>query len=268
LLRQREDGRAGSVIRNQESEMQESGGEVASVECFAKAFKAGGELGGRQLAGLDGDYRGLLGRCSGENGAGLVGGGPELLGDFVAGAGRGEVDGDLTAGGQLADHEVGEVRDVVGRGEYGRKQSRWHSEGGCDEKQVDGFVEGEEVATGGGIGDRDGTALGDLLGEELNNTVAGGENVAEAENGASGGEDDLLSDTLGGAHDGSRFDGLVSREQDEARTVGGGGHGECFGGEDVVSDGGEGLFFHEGNVLEGGGVEDDAGAVGGEDVLD
>jgi len=77
----------------------------------------------------------------------------------------------------------------------------------------------------------------------------------------------LLGDALGCAHDGGWLDGLVCREQDEARAVGGGCHGEGFRGEDVVGDGGEGLLFHEGHVLEGGGVEDDAGTMRGKDVF-
>ena len=268
MLRQREDGRAGSVVRNQEGEMHESGGEVASVECFAEVFKAGGELGGRQLAGLDGDQCGRVRRRAGENKLGLVSRGPELLRDLVSGAGRGEVDGDFDARGEFADHEVGQVRDVVECGEHGREQSGWLRQRGGDQEQVNGFVEGEEVAPGGGIGDRDGAALRDLLGEELDYAVAGGEDVAETKNDAAGGEDNLFGDALGCAHDGSWFDGLVSGEQDEARAVGGSGHGQGFRGEDVVGDGGEGLLFHERNVLEGGGVEDDAGTVSGKDVFD
>ena len=267
-MREREDGRAGGVVRNQGTEMEERGREVAGMECGAKVFKAGGELRVRKLAGLDGHDCWRLGRCAGEDGLGCIAGRPEELGGFVAGACRGKVDFDFLIRGKLADQEVSQVRDIVGSREHGRQKRGSPRERGGDEQQVDGLVESEEVAAGGWIGDGDGAALGDLLREELDYAIARGEDVAEAENSAAGGEDDLLGDTLGCAHDGSWFDCLVGGEQDEARAVGGGSHGQGFRGEDVVGDGGEGLFFHERNVLVGGGVEDDAGTVRGEDVFD
>ena len=50
--------------------------------------------------------------------------------------------------------------------------------------------------------------------------------------------------------------------------VGGGSGDQRFGGEDVVGDGGQGLFFEEGNVFEGGGVKDEARTVQRKDLVE
>jgi hypothetical protein len=78
----------------------------------------------------------------------------------------------------------------------------------------------------------------------------------------------LFGEALGRSHHGGRSDGFVGRNQDNAGIVRGCGGDERFGGEDVVGEGGEGLFFHEWNVLVGGGVEDKARAVEGKDLVE
>jgi len=67
---------------------------------------------------------------------------------------------------------VGQIGDVVGCGENGGEKGGVGWKCGGDDEEVYGFVEGEEVAAGSGIGDGDGTTLGNLLGEELDYAVA------------------------------------------------------------------------------------------------
>ena len=135
------------------------------------------------------------------------------------------------------------------------------------EEQVDCFWEREEIASSGGIGDRDRAATPNLAGKDFSHTIARGEHVAKAENSSAGSEDNQLGNALGCAHDGCRLNSLVRREKNEAGTNRSGGAGEDFCGEDVVGDGGERVLFHERNVLEGGGMEDEARGVDGEDVF-
>jgi len=169
--------------------MGEGGGQVAGVEGGSQIGEACGELAGGQTGGLDRDQRGKGWVRAG--GVGCVVGGPELLCFLVPGPGVGEFDGDVAAGGQLVGDEVGQVSDEVGGGKNGREQGGWLCQCGGEE-QVDGLVEGEEVAAGGGIGDGDGAAAGDLVGEDFCDAVAGGQDVAEAQDGSAGGEDDVL----------------------------------------------------------------------------
>jgi len=99
---------------------------------------------------------------------------------FVAGTGLGEFDCDFALGSKRAGHEVGEVGDEMRDGKDGRKQGRRMGMRRGGEQQIDGFSERKEVATGGGIGDGDGTTAGDLAGEYLSHAIARGEDVAEA----------------------------------------------------------------------------------------
>ena len=88
----------------------------------------------------------------------------------------------------------------MGAGQDGRKQRRGLRDGGGDEQHIDGFILGEKEAAGRGIGDGDGAAVGDLAGKGFNHAVARSEHIAEAENGSTGGQDDLLGDSFGCAH--------------------------------------------------------------------
>ena len=62
----------------------------------------------------------------------------------------------------------------------------------------------------------------DLLRENLDHAAAGSQNVAQAQNCPAGGKDNLFGDALGGAHYGSRLDGLICGEQHHASAVRGG----------------------------------------------
>ena len=169
---------------------------------------------------------------------------------------------------ERVSHESRKVGDEVRSRKLRSEKSGRSRLSGCGQKQIDGFGDGEEVAARGGIGDGERKTGGDLAGEDFGDAAAGGEDVAEAENGSTRGEDDLFGDALGRAHHGGGRDGLVGGKQDDAGAVREGRCDERFGGEDVVGDGGQGLLFDEGNVLEGSGVEDEARAVKREDLVE
>ena len=139
---------------------------------------------------------------------------------------------------------------------------------GGDEQGIYGFVESQEVAASGGVGDGHGFARGDLLCECLGDAVAGGQDVSEPQDDASGSQDDELRDALGGAHHRGGFDCLVGGEQDDARTISGRrpGDGQCA--EDVVGNGREGLTLQQRDVFEGRRVEDETGSMRGEDFIE
>jgi hypothetical protein len=83
--------------------------------------------------------------------------------------------------------------------------------------------------------------------------------------GGGGGEQDEFGDALGGAHDAVGVDCLVGGDVDELLgAVGDGGVDEGEGAEGVGLDGSEGVLLHEGDVLEGRGMEDDLGLMLGE----
>ncbi len=117
------------------------------------------------------------------------------------------------------------------------------------------------------MGDGDGAAVLDLALEERDDASGGTENISEAD-GAHAGcgcvevREDFFGDALGGAHDATRVGGFVGGDHGElAGVVFRGGGGESPGAEDVVADYGDGILFHEGDVFEGGGVEDLSGAI-------
>ncbi len=194
--------------------------------------------------------------------------GPELFGFLVAGAEVGELDSRDAARRKSAGHEACQVGDEVRLGKLRHEEGRCLRLTGSGEEEFDGFGDGEEIAASGGIGDGERKACGDLAGEEFCGASAGGENVAEAEDGAAVCEDNLFCDAFGSAHHGGGFDGLVGRDKDSAGMLSGGRCEERFGGEDVVSDGGQRLFFNERDVLVGGGVKYEARAVEREDLVE
>lgn len=124
------------------------------------------------------------------------------------------------------------------------------------------------------MGDGEGEAAGDLVEEKRENAAVRAQDIAEADDGPTGGagfaegEDGEFGEALGGSHEGVRRDGLVGGDEDEAvGVVVGGGLGEAVRAEGVVDEGGEGVPLHEGDVLEGGGVKDELGAVVVEEVV-
>ena len=117
------------------------------------------------------------------------------------------------------------------------------------------------------IGDRERATARDLLREYLPHAAARAENVAQAQHRSAGAQDDLFGDPLRRAHHRGRLDGLISREQNDACTVLRGDSGDGRGAEDVVRDGGQGLFFEQRDMLVRRGVEDETWIVYIEYVL-
>ena len=153
------------------------------------------------------------------------------------------------------------------------------------------------------MGDRDGAALLDLLFENGDDRAVGAQDIAEAHGHKLGlrllkglcrdgvvgrgmgkqrrnlvrlslfdlfvkGLDDHLAEALAGAHDVGGVDGLVGGNEDKAlAAVEHGGIGRAVGAEGVVLNGLTGAVLHEWDMLVGGGVVDQLGAVGAEDLV-
>jgi len=72
----------------------------------------------------------------------------------------------------------------------------------------------------------------------------------------------LFSHPFGGTHDAAGVGGFVGGDHRELTSaISCGGRCERPGAEDVVSDCGNGILFHQRDVLEGSGVEDLCGAI-------
>ena len=145
-----------------------------------------------------------------------------------------------------------------------------------------GFGDGHEVADDVGVGDGDGAAVGDLFAEARDDAAVAAQDVAEAGGGvacvavaaAAGvqfgveGLDVHFGGALGGAHDVGGVDGFVGADHDELPdVVFEGEFGDVDGAADVGDDAFAGVFFDEGDVFVGGGVEDDVWVVLGDDVF-
>ena len=167
----------------------------------------------------------------------------------------------------------------------------------------DGLLDGHEIADDIGVGDRDGAALLDLLFEDGDDRAVGAQDIAEADGHELGlrmlqglrrdgvvgrsmgkqrrnlvrlslfdlfvkGLDDHFAEALAGAHDVGGVDGLVGGDEDKAlAAVQHGGIGRAVGAEGVVLDRLAGAVLHEGDMLVGGGVVDELGTVGAEDLV-
>ncbi len=100
-----------------------------------------------------------------------------MFGEFVAGAKAGEFYFDLFSGGRgggavVADHFLGEVDDLDWVAEFRDEDGGRFVECGGGEDQVDGFVDGKEIAAGVGVRDGDGAAARDLLLEERDDAAS------------------------------------------------------------------------------------------------
>ena len=233
-------------------------------------------MGGGWCGGIDGEEDG--GGIDRVRGDAFAGRGEEL-GELVAGAKAGEFDGG--GAGVGAQKMMGEVEDTDWCAGIGQKK---RGVGCCVERGedgVDGAVERDEEAVSFGVGNGEGVVVGDLIEEERKNAALGADDVAEPDSGEAGGvlacdaafgvgvgsEKDELGDALGGSHNAEGVNGLVGGDEDElAGVVRDGGLSEGEGAESVVFYRGEGVLFHERNMLESGGVEDDLRAMAREEV--
>ncbi len=130
-----------------------------------------------------------------------------------------------------------------GRSSSGREEHWALGFSGGDEERVHRFVNGEKVAASGGIGDGERLAGFDLKSECFGDAAARPEHVAEAEDDAPGGQDDVLCDALGDAHDGNGLNRLVGGEQDDSRAMALGSSNQRESSEDVVGNCGERLLL-------------------------
>ena len=167
----------------------------------------------------------------------------------------------------------------------------------------DGLLDGHEIADDIGMGDRDGAALLDLFFKDGDDRAVGAQDIAEAHGHKLGlrmlqglcrdgvvgrgmgeqrgnrvctagldlfikGLDDHLAEALAGAHDVGGVDGLVGGDQDKAlAAVEHGGIGRAIGAEGVIFNCLAGAVLHEGDMLVSGGVVDQLGTVGAEDLV-
>ena len=201
----------------------------------------------------------------------------QFLDEFLPRARAGEFDGDVVVGFEAgqADKVAGEVDYFYWGAHVEDEDFAALGEGAGLEDELRGFGDGHEVALHVGMGDGDRAAGGDLFFEEGDDAATAAEDVAEADGGESGGAyavevlDDHFGDAFGGAHDAGGVYGFVGGDHDEDfRPVAVGRFGDGLGAEDVVVDGFFGLPLHEGDVLVGGGVEDDLWPGLGEDGVD
>ena len=209
-------------------------------------------------------------------GQGLLVVGQQFLEEFFARAQAGEGDGDVGFGvARQAHHGAGQVDDADGLAHVQDEGLAAASHEAGLQHELGGLGDGHEVAGDVGVGDGDGAAVGDLLAELGNDAAAGAQHVAEAhQHHGQGGHavlvlQDHLGQALGGAHDVGGVDRLVAGDVDEALDVEARGHvGQDAGAPGVVAHGLPGVvLFQDGNVLVGGGVVDDGGAVALEDLL-
>src|ERR1017187_10887257 len=113
------------------------------------------------------------------------------------------------------------------------------------------------------MGDGKGLSGGDLLLEEGNHAAVTSEHVPKTDRDVIGTVDlemvdEKFGDPLGDAHNAGGADCLIGGDHDEVgNTVLSGGESDIAGSDDVVLDGFEGMGFHHGDVLIGGGVVED-----------
>ena len=116
----------------------------------------------------------------------------------------------------------------------------------------------------------------ELAAEEGDDGAGAAQDVAEADGDAAHGIvgvvealDVHLGEALAGAHDAAGVHGLVGADEDHGGgTSGSGGVGDMAGAAGVGEEAFAGVGFHDGDVLEGGGVEDKVGADFVEDGAD
>lgn len=217
-------------------------------------------------------------------GEGILLGGEDLLVELLAGAKTGVDDLDVLVRLQSgeADHVAGEVVDLVLFAHVEDVDLGICRHGGRLQDEAASLRDAHEVADDLRVGDGDGSALCDLLAEDLDDATLTAEDVAKAggdKDGArlAGAIVDLLAKaldvhlcgTLAGTHDVGGVDRLVCGDHEhlfhvvlEAEV------GDVAGADDVDEDALAGVFLHEWDVLVGGGVEDNLGAVLLKDVAD
>ena len=225
--------------------------------------------------------------------------GEDFFKEFFAGAQAGVADGDVDVGPKAGegDHAPGEVFDFDGFAHVEDVDFAALAHGAGLQDEAAGFGDGHEVADDVGVGDGDGAAFGDLFAEAGDDAAVAAEDVAEAGGGVAGGGaggcgllgvavlrgcgrgvaaalvqggveglDVHFGGAFGGAHDVGGVDGFVGGDHDELPdVVFAGEFGDVDGAGDVGDDAFAGVFFDEGDVFVGGGVEDDVGVVGGDD---
>ena len=121
------------------------------------------------------------------------------------------------------DHAVGEIGDAEGFAGVGDEEAAYGMGDGFGEERGN-FGESEEVAAGVGMGDGDRDLRWAIWFAKMGPTLAGEpRTLTRRISGEAGvGEDDLLGEAFGGAHDAVRGDGLVGGDEEEARACRGG----------------------------------------------
>ena len=137
------------------------------------------------------------------------------------------------------------------------------------EDELHRLGDGHEVARHIFVRHRERLAILNLLPEDRDHATRASEHIPEPDDvpvgaGVAPGErqDEQLRQSLGGAHDGRRADGLVRGDKNEllgARLCGHLRH--LPGAQDVVANALSDVALHHGDVLVGGGVEDPVGAL-------
>jgi len=201
----------------------------------------------------------------------------ELLEEFFAWSEAGDLDLDVLTNLQpgKANHVGRQIDDADRLSHVQEQDFTCVADGAGLDDKPGGFGNGHEVALHSFVGDGDRSAGGDLLAEDLDDAAGGIEHVAEADGDEpAGGQfgqrlDVQFGRPLAGTHDAGRVDRLVGGDHHEGlHGTARGQVGQAPGGGDDVFDGFLRVELHEGDVLVGGGVEDDLGLIAREDLSD
>jgi len=190
--------------------------------------------------------------------------------EFLAGAKSGEFDFDVFAHTEAgeSDHVGSQIDDADGFSHIEEEDLTVIPNGAGLNDELCCFGDGHEESLHAWIGNGYRTTGCNLLTEDGYDAASRVKNVAEAYGDESAGRlagaglDVHFGGAFAGPHDAGRVDGFVGRDHDEGFDVvflGKVGQASC--GADDVLDGLAGMGFHEGNVLVGGGVEDDFGLI-------
>ena len=204
---------------------------------------------------------------------GVLFGGEHFFVEFFAGPQAGVFDLDVFVGREAGqgDHPAGELVDLHGFAHIEDEDLVAGAHRGGLHHEAAGLGDGHKEAVDLGVRDGHRAALGDLLAEARDHGAVAAEDVAEAgghELGRAGllaifdGEAEALDvdfgQALGAAHNVGGVHGLVGGDHHHfLDAVFHAFVGHVLGAIDVHEDGFARVFFHQGHVLVGGGVEDD-----------
>lgn len=166
-----------------------------------------------------------------------------------------------------------QIKDADSRPGAGNKQRRCESRIQRTNEGSDRLVQWDEKPLRIGVSDCERSALSNLLKKQRKDTALRSEHIAQAHNLHAGRrpetEKQEFGDALGGSHDAARLDCLVRGHQDKlVHMARDGGMRQSAGTEHIVFDGREGILFHQRNMLQSCGMEDNLGLIPGHCMIE